>query len=53
MVKDKAIKVLQAVACCAELNLCNMCPWNGTKDCEDTAFSKQLIIEAVKATRGE
>lgn len=53
MDKDKAIKILQAVACCTILDSCDMCPWNWTKDCKDTAFSKELVGEAIKAVNGE
>ena len=53
MDKDKAIRFLQALACCSESSLCDIYPWKGTKDCDDTSFSKELIVEAIKITRGE
>lgn len=53
MDKDKAIKILQAVACCTILDSCDMCPWYKTKDCIGTAFSKELVGEAIKAVSGE
>lgn len=30
-----------------------MCPWNNTKDCEETAIDEETIVKAIKILRGK
>lgn len=45
--KKDALNVLKALACCQFGDLCSQCPWNNTKDCENTKFAKGLILSAI------
>jgi len=47
MNKKRAKEVVLAHTCCS-FNLCDMCPWNGTYDCEHTKFSEKRIRKAVR-----
>ena len=57
MNKDRAIQILMAHACCSftteENKLCVKCPWNETKDCEETVINEAVIIETMSVLRGE
>ena len=47
MNQKTAIDILLAHACCALGNWCQLCPWNGTKDCEETVFNN-VLDKAIK-----
>lgn len=51
MDKKRAKEILMVHACCSftniQNNLCLLCHWNDTNDCENTAINEEVIIEAV------
>ncbi len=51
MNKKRAKELLMAHVCCS-INLCDMCPWNCTYDCEYTKFSEKRIRKAVRMLGG-
>lgn len=56
MNKQRAREILLTHACCSftniKNNLCAMCPWNKTEDCEKTQITEELIIEAINTLKG-
>ena len=56
MNRNRAQNILIAHSCCInagiENNFCMACPWNGTKDCEDTMIDEELIFEAISVLKG-
>ncbi len=53
MNKKRAKEILLAHACCScSANMCSMCPWNATYDCEHTKFSVKRIRKAVRMLGG-
>ena len=52
MDKKRALDILIANTRCS-IGLCSKrCPWYGTNDCENTAITTELLIEAIN-TLGE
>lgn len=57
MDKKRAKEILMVHACCSftniQNNLCLLCPWNDTNDCENTVINEEVIIEAVNTLKGK
>ena len=56
MDKQRARDILKVHACCSftniENNLCQLCPWNNTDDCNNTAINEEVIIKAINTLKG-
>ena len=56
MERKQAKEILLAHACCAYTNrdnlLCHVCPWFGKPECQGTAFTEEMIMEAVAIMSG-
>lgn len=56
MERKQAKEILLAHACCAYTNrdnlLCHVCPWNKKAECQGTAFTEEIIMEAVSIMNG-